>query len=184
VLAQLACGQAASASTSLILTLSDLRKRTRRVVLGRPVLHESEWMLVGGSRRIITKTRFVQQHDWLKGETADDRVEDEFMVWTLGGRVGSLAQKVPGEAHLPLNEQVLLFVGEGADDHERIIGMSQGCYPIQNDHNGLHLQRSPHLPQLIGARPGPEAPAHARAAVDVLHNAEYHQAFSLIRGAR
>lgn len=178
--ADLALGRPAQASTSLALTLPELRLRSKRVVLGRPVFHESEWSYVGGSKRIITKTRVVQERDWLLAQDADEPSSDEFIVITLGGRVGDLAQKIAGEAHLPTNEPVLLFLSEGVNLEHKIVGMSQGAYPVVNTHNEMRLHRSRQLPHLIAPRGNPDE----RAAVDVLHDRTLKQAFALIRSVK
>lgn len=184
LVADLTLGQPAAASTSLALTLPELRLRSKRVVLGRPVLHESEWVYVGGSKRIVTKTRILQERDWLVAQDEEEQNPDEFVVVTLGGRVGDFAQKVAGEARLPKNEPILLFIGEGADHEYRIVGMGQGAYPVVKTRAELRLQRSPQLPSLVGKRSGPDAPMHEQAAVDVLHDRTLKQAFSMIRGLK
>jgi len=161
-----------------------LRKRAARVVLGRPVLHESEWAAVGGTRRIITRTRFLQQSDWLQGSDPDDALEDEFVVWRLGGHVDDIMQKVPGEAQLPLNEPVLLFVEDSAQDTKRIVGMSQGSYPIIEQAHTRQLMRSADLPYLLGGRTGSDVPELERPAVEVLHQRPLGLAFSLVRSVK
>jgi len=181
ILAQLALSQPAGATTARALTLPQLRKRAKRVVLGRPALHESEWADVGGTRRIITRTRFLQESDWLRGGGPDEPLEDEFTVWRLGGRVGEILQKVPGEAQLPLNELVLLFVEDSVQDTKRIVGMSQGSYPVVEQQHARQLMRSTHLPHLMGGHTGPDVPELERPAVDVLHQRPISAAFSLVR---
>ena len=164
------------------MTLSDLRKRSQKVVLGHPVLAEAEWATVGQSRRIVTKTRFLQKSDWLRASSPDEKIEDEIIVMTLGGRVGDIGQKVPGEARLLLRQEILLFLGEGQDGHERVIGMSQGAFPVEREGARASLKRSQELPFLVGPRGGKNAPLHLRPAIDVLHRVDFAQAFSLIRG--
>ncbi len=181
ILAQVALSRSAGATTARALTLPQLRKRAQRVVLGRPVLHESEWADVGGTRRIITRTRFLQDNDWLRSRDPEQSLEDEFVVWRMGGHVGDVLQKVPGEAQLPLDEPVLLFVEDSAQDTKRIVGMSQGSYPVIEQARTRQLTRSMHLPHLLGARSGPDVPELERPAVEVLHGRPLGLAFSLVR---
>ncbi len=174
----------ARATSAIYLTLPQLRARSKRVVIGRPVLHESDWADVGGSRRIVTTTRFVQTHDWLQAESEDEKVEDELLIKTLGGRVGNIGQKVAGEAQLPLNKEILLFIGGGDSSHQRVIGMGQGAYPIEQEEGAPLLRRSHHLPFLVGRRKKKDAPEMERPAVELLDGASFPRAFSLIRRAR
>ncbi len=182
ILGDLAFHGQAEATSAVYLTVPQLRRRSSRVVVGRPVLHESEWVDFGGSRRIVTTTRFLQNSDWLRGSSPHDRFEDEILIVTLGGRVGRLAQKVPGEARLPLDEEILLFLGEGPNGRARVMGMSQGAYPVERGETSALLRRSRLLPHFVGPRPDDRAPDRDRPAVEILDRASFQQAFALIRG--
>jgi hypothetical protein len=139
---------------------------------------------VGGTRRIITRTRFLQDSDWLRTDAPEESLQDEFVVWRMGGHVGDIMQKVPGEAQLPLHEPVLLFVEASAQDTMRIVGMSQGSYPVIAQAHSRQVTRSSHLPHLLGARTGPDVPEMERPAVEVLHQRPLAVAYSLVRSVR
>jgi len=170
----------ALASTAIALSLETLVSRSDRVVTGTPVSHESEWVSVEGSRRIVTTTRFVQKSNWF----ADDEEEDELLIATLGGQIGDLHQKVAGEAELRLGEESVLFVSGEQRLLRRVIGMGQGHYPVDNDGELRRVRRSREMPHLVGDRPGAHAVPRKRRAVDVLHGASLEDARSLVRGAR
>ncbi len=172
--------QGAYASTVLALSLEDLVGRSERVVVGVPVLSESEWASVAGSRRIVTYTRVVQEQDWL----SDEEKTDEVIVVTMGGRVGDIQQKVSGEAALRPEERCVLFAGPEGSGFRRVMGMGQGHYPIRDDEKIAHLQRSPSMPHLVGEKRGADAPPRRRRAVDVLDGASLTAARDLVLGAR
>lgn len=184
IFAALALPGPVQATSARALTLPQLRKRASRVVVGKPVLHEAQWAKVGGTRRIITRTRFIQESDWLRAGHLDDRHEDEVEIWRLGGRVGDIMQKVPGEARLSLDEPVLLFLEESEDVAQHIVGMGQGSYPILRSQAEPELTRSADLPHLLGAKTGADVPELERPAVDVLHRRSLSRAFALIRSTR
>ncbi len=172
--------QEAYASTLLALSLEDLVGRSERVIVGVPVLAESEWASVAGSRRIVTYTRVVQQQDWL----SDADKTDEVIVVTMGGRVGDIQQKVPGEASLRSEERCVLFAGPEGSGFRRVMGMGQGHYPIRDDEKIAHLQRGSSMPHLVGEKRGADAPPRRRRAVDVLDGASLAAARDLVREAR
>ncbi len=136
----------ALATTVLGLSLDEMVKRSQRVTVGVPVHYSSEWAFVGGTRRIVTFTRVVQEEDLF----SDERSADELLVMTLGGTVGDLRQKVPGEAALPLGERALLFATPEYEDGVRlVVGMAQGKYALEADDDRAILRPSRALPHLI-----------------------------------
>lgn len=153
----------AQASTAIALSLAELVKQSDRVVVGTPVAFDSDWAYIGGARRIITWTRVIQEGDLL----GDESERDEVMIMTLGGKVGSLRQKVSGEAALRIGQRCVTFVGSENDLARRVIGMAQGHYPLTTAEDAPSLQSSRELPHLLGRRPA-SGPAPKRAAVDVL----------------
>jgi hypothetical protein len=171
--------EGAEATTVQALTLSDLVSGAERATVGVPVHYTSDWAYIGGAKRIVTWTRVVQEDDLM----ADEPEGDEILVMTLGGKVGSLRQKVPGEATLTLGQKALVFTGpETRQGVRRVIGMAQGLYPVRVADSRETLQKSRGLPHLYrgaprGAQPKPEA-------VDTLHGKTLKQARQLIVEAR
>lgn len=176
----LALPRIASASTAVALSLEQLVARSERVVVGQAVAHDSKWVQVEGSRRIVTTTRFVQSGDWLTDEDA----EDELLIATLGGQIGDLHQKVAGEAALRLGEQSVVFVSAERGIQRRVIGMGQGHYPVQAEGKIRRVHRSPSMPHLVGKRIGANGAPRKRRAVDVLNGTTLDEARSLVRSAR
>lgn len=174
----------ASASTLKGLSLAELSRASDRIIVGRSVAYESDWAYVAGSRRIVTVSRIIQETDFLQAKTANDKVEDEVLVLTLGGRVGDLGQKVPGEAQVTVGQDNVFFVSEEQEGVRRILGMSQGAYPIFEKDGARKLKVGRGLPHLVGARPGAQAPVLQRLAVDVLDGRTLKEAHSLVRSAR
>lgn len=170
----------AQATSAVALSLEQLVRRSHRVILGTPVAAEAHWESVAGSRRIVTTTRILQEADWL----ADEDESDELLVATLGGRVGDLGQKVPGEAALVPGESSVLFVSEENDGRRRVVAMGQGHYPLAQKDKLRVLRASPSIPHLFGKLASPGAPLRAQRAVDVLSGRSLESARDLIRGAR
>ncbi len=177
---QLSWWGSAGATTAIGVSLEELVAESARVVLGEPVGAESSWELVAGTRRIVTTTRVLQHEDWL----ADSTESDELLVLTLGGRIGDLAQKVPGEATLRQGELCLLFVARETELRRRVIAMGQGHYPIEQGKTARVLRTSPSLPHLVGKPVAPAAPPQKQRAVDALSGLSLTDARALIQGAR
>lgn len=160
--ATLALPRGAHATTALALSLEKMVERSSRVVVGTPVEHSCHWAWVGGSERIVTWTRVLQDADLL---TPDDQ-RDEVLVMTLGGKVGSLRQKVAGEAALRTDERCVVFLSGKRSLTSRVVGMAQGHFPLETaDEEVLTVSRD--LPHLVGKRPQ-DGPVRERAAIDAL----------------
>jgi hypothetical protein len=175
----LALAPEAQATTAREWSLKDLVGASDRCVVGEAVAKRSEWVYLGGSKRIVTFTRFVQERDLL----ADNAEEDELELLTLGGRVGSLLQKVPGAPAVKQGERGLLFVAKEQDGSRHIVGMAQGHFPIMTGEHGEFLQRSPELPHLLSG-PRNRDGGRSDSAVVTLHGCALTEAISLIRAAR
>lgn len=168
------------ATTLRALSVADLVQRSDRASVGVAVHTRSEWIELAGSRRIVTFTRFMQTQDLL----GDESGEDELLMMTLGGKVGDLRQKVPGEATLTLGQEALLFATEAADDgSRRVVGMAQGKYGVERNDRGALVRASRALPRLVSARPGPGGRA-PRRAVDALHEKSLDEVRSLLQEAK
>lgn len=173
-----------SASTLRGLTLNELTRAAQRVALARAVQKECRWESVAGTRRIVTLTRFVQETDLKRAKALSDRIEDEFLAMTLGGRVGDLGQKISGEAAVPVSQEALLFLSAEQSGHRRILGMAQGAYLMVGSGTERSLRAHENLPRLVGERRGKTAAPERRFAVDVLGGASLSAALRLVRGAQ
>jgi hypothetical protein len=134
----------AHATTALAVSLDELVSRSRGVFFGRPLDAHSRWESIGGGRRIVTYTR-VQVQEPLEGE-----LEAEYLVRTLGGKVGKIGQLVHGEALLRAGEDNLLFFRTTRDGAHVITARAQGQYPLIADERGTRrLHRSPRVANLV-----------------------------------
>jgi len=93
--------------------------------------------------RIYTETRFTLE-EVLKG-----KVSSSLTVRQLGGRVGDIAQSVAGSPVFVKGRRYVLFLAPLADGKYRIVGFSQGCYPIVSDQEGKE-RISPQLSSAAG----------------------------------
>ena len=135
--------KAAFASVSRAVSIAELIKASRNVLIGDAVDAFSRWETRDGQRRIVTYTRV------LLSESVLGNADSELLVRTLGGRVGKIGQIVHGEATLRVNERSLLFLHE-ADDVLRVTAMAQGHYRFDKDDKGIdRLRPSPRLGHLL-----------------------------------
>lgn len=126
----------AEAAVSLDLSLSDLVVASPLVVLATPLDHRSVWEEDESlGRRIVTYTR-VRVERALDGES---RVEGEVWVRTFGGTVGSVGQRVEGEAALVPGEEAVLFLQKRLDGTHAISGMALGHYPLRKRDDGKRI---------------------------------------------
>lgn len=131
----------AEAAVALEMTLGDLLEISPLVVLATPIDHRSVWEedeLRG--RRIVTYTR-VRIDRALDG---DAKVREEAWVRTFGGKVGSIGQRVEGEAVLVPGESSVLFLNARGDGTHAVAAMALGHYPVLKAEDGsLRLSPSP-----------------------------------------
>lgn len=128
------------------LSLPELAKGSRRILVGTALEANAHWEVIGGRRRIVTDTR-LRVDEMVNDASADS----ELLVRTLGGTVGDIGAKVHGEALLNLNERCMVFLQEPATGIHRVVGMAQGHYPVRPDaQRALRLQMSPQAPELVG----------------------------------
>jgi hypothetical protein len=152
-LALLACSMGlgrASASVAVALDLETLTARAEEVVLAESVREASRYDDQG---RIVTDVT-LEVRDALKGpHQPGERVE----LTLLGGVVGDVGMRVPGEARLPVGREAIVFAHRANDGRVRTVGMAQGVLPVERTGGqalvhpgarGLHLVAPP------GARAG------------------------------
>ncbi len=156
------------ASTAIGLKLKQLVKRSERVIVGTPVAYRCGWWHLAGARRIVTWTRILQEDNWLADKSNDASPTDEIELLTLGGRVGDLAQKVPGEATPRVGERSLFFLSGEYEQVHRVIGMAQGHYPLDSGDSDATLHKSRTLPHLIASGPSGSPRLRHEWAVHVL----------------
>lgn len=169
--------ESAEASALTGLTLQELVERSDRVALCQAAGSESLWATVAGSQRIVTLTRLVELEK-LTGVSS----ESEHIALTLGGRVGDLGQKVHGEAILPPEMPVVVFLGadragSGVGFHRRIVGMAQGSFEVDDSDRSRRLRPNRNLPRLL-RRPGV-----GPLAIEELTGKDLGECARLIRGA-
>lgn len=123
----------AEAAVTLDLTLSDLLEVSPFVVLATPLDHRSLWEEdeIGG-RRIVTYTR-VRVERALDGE---GQTNQDVWVRTFGGKVGSIGQRVDGEAVLVPGQASVLFLRSRGDGTHAVSGMALGHYPVSKADDG------------------------------------------------
>ena len=135
---------AALASLARAVTLRELVRASRRVVVGTALDYQCRWESVGRRKRIVTYTR-VRIDESLGPAEADA----EILVRTLGGQVAGVGQVVHGEAVLLIGESAILFVGQEPDGAESVVEMAQGHYPIRTAKDGVRrVFPSPRLSDL------------------------------------
>jgi len=128
------------------MSLDELVYYSQHVLVAQPLESHSAWQEVGARRRIVTFTRISVEQP-VDGKPP---ARKELLVRTLGGRVGDLAQVVPGEARLIKGRHDLLFVSPDRYSGELCVtGMAQGHYALRPDLTGeLRVMGSPDLPAL------------------------------------
>jgi hypothetical protein len=137
------------------LGLGEMAARAEAVVRGHVV--GSETVDVRG--RYETRVRLLVDEVW-KGTV---KVGDTVTVFTLGGTVGPLAQRVAGEARFADGEHVLVML-ERVDRRPVVLGMSLGKFRVETADGQVSLVRDPVGLEVAGE--GPDAPV--RPATEVL----------------
>lgn len=173
--------RASGATTLRALSLEELIEFSDRAALGTPVHFSSDYFYVRGSRRIVTWTRFAQEENLYSGEAQ----EEELLIMTLGGKVGNLRQKVPGEAALTLGQRCLLFPSpENSDGTRQVIGMGQGKFAVEKSERLDVLRQSRDLPHLIRSRKSGTGGTVPRTALETLSGKSLAEARALLRGRK
>jgi hypothetical protein len=163
--------RSANASLSRGLTLTELVARSAHTVVATALDAHSDWVLIGGRRRIVTDTR-VRIEETLAGKSP---TESEIEVRVLGGIVGDIGERVEGQAELVLGEPAVAFLMPISPVLAYVTGAAQGHYRLLADAQKLlRLRPSPHLPLLL--RPEESAAA-------LLGGTTLDEARRLVRGA-
>ncbi len=167
----------AEAAVSFDLSLNELVRVSPLVVLGTPIEHQSLWEEdETQGRRIVTYTRIRVDRD-LGGE----KTTGELWVRTFGGTVGSVGQRVPGEALLVRDQPTVLFLQPRQDGTHAVSGMALGHYPVKKaDDGALRLAPSPHLGLILRSDKQPQA----LSVREALNGKTVDEVASLVRAAR
>ncbi len=157
VLAAIGAPASGRASVAEALSLEELTARAEDVWLAR---------CVGASSRYDDRGRIVTDlvlalDDSMKGRR---RAGEEAVITVLGGVVGDVGMQVPGEAHMSVGDEAILFVRTARDGRRHAVGMSQGVFPVARDRatgratvhpGGAGLVLMPNAPAPRGARATP-----------------------------
>jgi hypothetical protein len=142
-----AATRTAQATVARALSLTELVGKSDAVVVGTPTRWSSQWVSLGGQRRMVTDTKFkITRHVF----GVDTKVT-EITVRTLGGRIGDLGQLVHGEATFGRGQSALVFLRRLEGSRYRVTGMAQGHFPVGPDGTGtVRLGRGPNGALLLG----------------------------------
>ncbi|MBI4951373.1 MAG: hypothetical protein HY908_05030 [Myxococcales bacterium] len=148
----------AHAALAVALDLDELVAGSEACIVGRAAERRSEWVELGGGRRIVTYTRIDVER------TVFGRERASVWVRTLGGGVDGIGQVVSGEARLRPGQRALLFLRRAPDRVFTITALAQGHYPLV-EHDGVPatLAPSPDPGTLVGrSTPLPQPTARER----------------------
>lgn len=112
----------AQATSLRYLNLQQLVDASDLVVRGRAVRQESFWH----ERRIITRVQVAVDEVWVGRVPASREVE----IFTLGGVVDGIGQRVDGAAVLPPDRDVVVQLSHGAGDKLWPVALSQGVWVL------------------------------------------------------
>jgi hypothetical protein len=165
----------ASANVSLETSLAELATRATRVVIGSALESLSVWeqQVSDGALRIVTYHRVKVERT-----VAGAPPSAEVWVRCLGGTVGTIGQRVEGEAVLPRGERLMLFLAARADGTASVVSMAQGAYLVRRGADGVErLKPSPERGMLL------PRPARRSAAADLVDRS-VEEAVRLVTSAR
>lgn len=147
----------AQASTAIALTVQDLVDRSDAIVVAIPKSRVSRWE----SGKIFTYTTVAID----ASVSGAGKAGGTFVVRTLGGTVDKIGQQVAGEAALPLDVPLVLFLrpipaGTAAPTGARhVVGMAQGAFRLVLGKDKI-ARLEPHLDGLsLLPQPGVKEPA-------------------------
>lgn len=135
----------ACASLTREISLGELLARSEHALIATPLDAQSDWVVLGGKRRIVTDVR-VRVEELLARRAP---AQNELFVRVLGGSVGQVGQLVEGEVRLLPGAPCTLFLTAAAPTLTYVTGRTQGHYPLVADAEKLlRLRPSPTLPEL------------------------------------
>ncbi|MBN1606873.1 MAG: hypothetical protein JW940_09580 [Polyangiaceae bacterium] len=123
----------AQATVARALSLTELVGKSDAVIVGTPTRWSSQWVSIGGHRRMVTDTRIKVTRRVFGVDTH----VTEITVRTLGGRIGDLGQLVHGEASFGRGQSALVFLRRLDGSRYRVTGMAQGHFSVGPDAQGI-----------------------------------------------
>ncbi len=154
----LAGASRASASVTTALSLEELTGRADDVWLARCVRSASRYDEQG---RIVTDLTLAVD-DSMKGRR---RAGEQAEMTVLGGVVGDVGMQVPGEAHLAVGDEAIVFLRTGRDGRRHAVGMSQGVLPVRRGPAGPMVHPGASGLHLVPSTPG-SGTARATGAIE------------------
>ncbi|MEM9191317.1 MAG: hypothetical protein AAGF12_19245 [Myxococcota bacterium] len=121
----------ARATTVAALDLVELVRRSDKVVSAVVVGMETRY---DARRRIVTDVTVEVAESMKGGAQPGERI----VVRCLGGEVGDVGMRVPGEPRFEVGDETMLFLRMQGGVH-RAVGMSQGVLPIRLDDRGYRM---------------------------------------------
>src|SRR5262245_44016999 len=112
----------AEATTVEKLSLEEMTRRSKKIVVGRCISTESRWN--EKNTLILTFSKFSVSED-LKGESSGS-----ITVMTVGGTVNGVTQTVAGTPQFAADQEVVLFLEGTKSGQWQPVGLSQGRYRI------------------------------------------------------
>ncbi len=120
----------AKPSTALMrkISIPELQERAHWIVIGRVSEVTSDW---NPGRTMIYSQARISVQDWIKGKGRNN----ELVVRTEGGRVGSIACYVSDEPRFAAGERVVLFLKPepASPGAMKVTGLFQGKYTIKDE---------------------------------------------------
>jgi hypothetical protein len=110
------------ATTAEKLSLEELTRKSKKIVVGRCVSTESRWN--EKNTLILTFSKFSVSEN-LKGESGG-----WVTVMTVGGTVNGITQTVSGTSQFAPDEEVILFLEDAKSSQWQPVGLSQGSFRI------------------------------------------------------
>lgn len=162
VSACLALAAEARASVSIAVSWDALLRESVAAAFVTPVEGRSVWE----AGRIVTYTR-VHVDKQVAGALS---ASEDPWIRTLGGVVGTIGQRVEGEAVLAPGYQALVFMGAGQAGTYHVTARAQGQFPVvTTGASGPRVIRANAAGLLLKPTSAPES-GGARLAGDVLHD--------------
>jgi hypothetical protein len=116
----------ARATLALALELPQLTRLSDRVVLAEVLSVSSAWT---ASRDTIVSTIDLTVRETWKGPLSPD---GRLSLVQVGGQVGEVVVRVPGQAQFTVGERAVLFL-RGEPGSEHLVGLGQGKWPLRFD---------------------------------------------------
>lgn len=159
---------AARATVVRYMPLEEQVSTARVIALARAVDQRSFWD--SGQNFIWTETTFEVQ-EGVKGAGGGT-----VTLRQLGGRVGEIAQAVAGTPQVVPGRQYIIFLEPRKDGSNRVVGFSQGCYPVATDNKGKArvMPRMSATGEVHYVGSGEEGEAAAQTVAEFLNRVRAH----------